>query len=291
VGAVSRLLISFSGGRTSGYMTRRALMQMAPSYDEIVVLFANTGQEDSRTLDFVNACDRHFEFNTVWLEADVAHGERVGSRHRVVSYETASRDGRPFEDVIKKYGIPNNATLHCTRELKLNPMRSYVRSLGWEAGTYDQMVGIRADEFDRMSANAKAQRILYPLVTWGVTKGDVRDWWSKQPFDLKVPEHRGNCLWCYKKSRRKLLTLAKEDPTVFDFPARMEREYGMVGSLASKTGEPQKFFRHYESSADIIAASRGDFHPYVEHKPEYQFTLELDDQPNGCAESCEVDFV
>ena len=68
----------------------------------------------------------------VWVEA-VAHAERgIASTHRIVDFSTASRNGEPFEDVIKVYGIPNMNYLHCTRELKANAIRSYMRSIGWE---------------------------------------------------------------------------------------------------------------------------------------------------------------
>jgi len=281
---MKRLLISFSGGRTSGYMTYRALREISPHYNETVVLFANTGQEDPRTLDFVNRCDEEFGFNTIWLEAEVSPLRGRGTGHRVVGYNTASRSGRPFEEVVQKYGVPNRAAPHCTRELKLRPMRSYVRSIGWKAGGYDQLVGIRADEIDRMSPSAKENRIRYPLIGWDITKKDVLSWWASQSFDLYLPEHYGNCVWCWKKSRRKLLTLAKESPEVFEFPRRMERLYGGKGALANKTGERQVFFRSRSSADDIIAASRDtDFSIFED--PNYV------EEYNACSESCEVEYV
>src|SRR4051812_21794137 len=114
------LLISFSGGRTSAYMTK--LILESNQYDDFIkiVLFANTGKERNETLDFVNECDHRWNFGTVWIESVVHHDERKGSTHKIVTYETASRQGQPFEDVILKYGIPNAAFPHCTRELKLN---------------------------------------------------------------------------------------------------------------------------------------------------------------------------
>ena len=113
-----------SGGRTSAFMTKMILDNYKDKYD-IVVCFANTGQENDATLDFVNNCDKHFGFNTVWLEAVVNEG-RVACSHRVVDYDSASRKGEPFEEVVKKYGIPNNGYPHCTRELKENPIHSYI---------------------------------------------------------------------------------------------------------------------------------------------------------------------
>ena len=50
-------MVSFSGGRTSGYMLRRILDAhggMLPDHAKVV--FANTGKERPETLDFVQRC-------------------------------------------------------------------------------------------------------------------------------------------------------------------------------------------------------------------------------------------
>lgn len=49
--------ISFSGGRTSGYMLYKILQANGGKLpDDAVVLFANTGKEDEATLKFINDC-------------------------------------------------------------------------------------------------------------------------------------------------------------------------------------------------------------------------------------------
>ena len=77
------LVISFSGGRTSGYMTKK-LLETKKKWKEVLVLFANTGQEHEKTLEFINNCDQQFGFNTVWLEA-VTHKIRKRFHCKVVS--------------------------------------------------------------------------------------------------------------------------------------------------------------------------------------------------------------
>lgn len=281
----SRLAISFSGGRTSAYMTKRLLDLAAERNDgtEIVVLFANTGQEHDETLKFVDRCDKLFGFNVVWLEAvvDPEHGKGTG--FKVVTYETAAREGEPFEAGIQKYGIPNKNFPWCTRELKLNPIRAYLRSIGWEAGTYDTAIGIRADEADRISASARENRIIYPLVKWGVHKEDVLAWWAAQPFDLDLPEHLGNCKTCWKKSDRKLLTIAKDDPAAFAFFKRMEETYPDAGP--GDFDRPRRFFRQSRSADEMLALSR---QPFARFHPDNEVQLSLLDLGGGCGESCEV---
>ena len=280
-----RLSVSFSGGRTSAYMTWRLLNhERARDRFDVRVLFANTGQEHEKTLEFVDRCDREFGFGVVWLEAVVHEGERRGSTHRVVDFETASRQGEPFEAVIAKYGIPNPDFQPCTRELKTNVMRSYVRSIGWEPRSYWQVVGIRADEMDRVNPKHRELMLWYPLLDWGVDKQSVTTFWSRQAFDLEIPEHLGNCVWCWKKSLRKHLTLAKEEPWVFDFPRRMEREYAFAGAGAG----PRRFFRGHRSVDDIFRLSDNWFVPFREGDQQRQLSMLPDlDEAGGCAEACE----
>lgn len=53
-------LISFSGGRTSGYMLRHILDAHDGTLpDDVVVTFANTGKEREETLRFVHDCATH----------------------------------------------------------------------------------------------------------------------------------------------------------------------------------------------------------------------------------------
>lgn len=291
---MKRLLVSFSFGRTSGYMTKRILDTWAKDYDEVVVLFANTGLEHEKTLEFGHKCDVEFGFNTVWLEA-VVHEHGKGNTHKVVTFETASRNGEPFEAHIKKNGIPNVGNPKCTDRLKTAPMRSYVRDvLGHKRRDYEQCVGIRLDEIDRMSEAAMSEGVIYPLVKWGITKTMVLDWWADQNFDLDIPEHMGNCLTCFKKSDRKLMTLAKSNPEYFDFALEMEEKHSTAGPFYRRTGIPSAWYRKHKKAADIIAASR---EPFIEWSPGVDllqqglFSLDEMDYSNGCSESCEVEYI
>lgn len=159
------LIVQFSGGETSGVM-RWLLGKKFPDR-EIHTLFENTGKENEATLEFVHRCDSYFDWRVIWLEAVVHHGERKASTHKVVDFESASRRGEVFEEVIKKYGLPNMVYTHCTRELKINPKNSFIKSLGFKDGEYETAVGIRADEMHRLSENKEArikEGIIYPLI-------------------------------------------------------------------------------------------------------------------------------
>jgi hypothetical protein len=258
------------------------LWEQRASYDDVRVVFANTGQEHDDTLRFVDAVSRRFGFPVVLVEAVVDPRKGEGTKHRVVSAETASRwnnvDG-PFAQVVAKYGLPTTSFPTCTRELKLRPIHSYVRSIGWATGSYDTAIGIRVDEIDRMSVRAAEDRIVYPLVKMGVRKQEVVAFFKDQhaDIDLRIPERLGNCVWCWKKSFAKLRETAELEPHFFRVPAELERRFALVGPEPKKgpDGAGRRMFRGGRTVADILAMA-----------PETANVA----PPNACEESCEVDF-
>lgn len=270
--------ISFSGGRTSAYMTKLLIDNWSDRY-EFIVTFANTGLEHPKTLEFINNCDKVFGFNTVWLESVVQHDKRSAPTHKIVTFETASRKGEPFEEVIKKYGIPNSAFPGCTRDLKLAPIKSYLKSLGIDEHKIRTAIGIRTDETRRVNAKtAEARTLEYPLiVVWPSDKQDVLDWWEDQPFDLGIDEFEGNCLGCWKKSLKKHFMQIERDPSVYDFHKRMEAEHEFTG--------PQQGHRHFFRN-DMTTIQL--FKVYEEQGGQPRRMIEQPHENSGCSESCEL---
>jgi len=289
------MLISFSGGRTSAYMTWWLINNMQHKY-EMVVVFANTGKEREETLQFVHKCDQLLNFNTVWIEAYVIDEKGQGTQHIVVNVKYASRNGEPFKDVIEKYGIPNPTALHCTRELKMQPIRHYAKTvLGWK--NYETALGIRSDEPARMNwTKKKKERLLYFAELFNVTKSDVNNFWSKQSFDLKLKSFEGNCDLCYKKGLRKLMTIVKDKPELADWWREMENKFSMFTpeSREHNAKPPYRFFRDHQTIDDIIEESKFLFELSKDESKDidkYKQIPLLDeylDSNSGCTESCEV---
>lgn len=290
-----KLLISFSGGETSAFMLWWLLTQWEDRANwDIVVIFANTGQENEATLLFVKQVAEYFGIEVVWVEAVTNPQNGKGVTAKVVDYGTASRNGEPFEAMIAKHGIPNTTRSVCSRELKLYAVKAYARQIGWKK--YYTAVGIRNDEIDRVNKNRIKERIMYPLIELvPMTKPMINAFWAKQPFRLRLKGYEGNCKVCWKKSLRKLMTIAVENPTAFDFFERMEKKYeNYVPPTQAhnvKVKPPLRFFRGNMSVADIKKAAENHFEKAdddsvntIEYK---QMMLELD-VSNGCIESCEV---
>ena len=230
--------ISFSGGRTSAYMLYKVLEAHSGKLPEdAVVCFANTGKEDEATLKFVHDCEKHWNVQIVWLEYKDAKESK--DRWTQVTYETASRNGEPFEAVIRKKAyLPNPVTRFCTIEMKIRTIANYLFSKGMcdtrSQGEYMSWVGIRADEPRRA---AKIPRDRTPLVTAGVTKEMVGEFWKSQSFDLELPNIRGvtyhgNCDLCFLKGSSQTISLIQEKPERAIWWAKMEK---IASEICEKT--------------------------------------------------------
>lgn len=229
--------ISFSGGRTSAYMLWRVLQSNGGLPAEAVVCFANTGKEEEATLRFVSDCGKYWNVPITWVE--YRNDERG---YAVVDFDTASRNGEPFEAIIRKRQyLPNPVARFCTVELKILAIEKFNRDCGW--GDYETMVGIRADEQRRISkirANPRGGRKVgervMPLADAGVTIADVAKFWDAQPFRLELPTPNGktlagNCDLCFLKAGNQVQTLIAEKPERAIWWARME---ALALALASK---------------------------------------------------------
>ena len=261
-------LISFSGGETSAFMLWWLLQNKSDEYD-FTVVFANTGRENGQSLQFVKRCGEHFNCEIVWLEAVIHPQYNKGTTHRIVTFETATRNqdwklrnNTPFEEMVKKYGLANISARFSTRELKERPIHSYMKSLGFKKWQYETFIGIRVDEFDRMSSKKSQYKLRYPLVSWKpFTKQHVNFWWMQMPFRLELQGWEGNCITCYKKNLDKLIQIMIDDSWKFEFDEYLETKYGFYipenrRKKLLKEGKPLpklpiKIFREQVSVKDI----------------------------------------
>jgi len=216
------LMISFSGGRSSAYMTDRLLREGWKG--EVVVCFANTGKEARETLDFVHGCEMYWHTKVHWLEYDAT------VRLREVTYETASRKGEPFAALIdKRKYLPNVVQRFCTQDLKVRVIKRFMMSLGHKH--WINAIGIRYDEPARWSkTRAIGERERWdtwlPLVDWRITKPMVLDFWREMPFDLQLEHYKGNCDLCFLKGRNKMRRLLLEEPRLGDWWIEQEEKTG-----------------------------------------------------------------
>lgn len=213
--------ISFSGGRTSAYMLWRVLQANDGLPNDCVVCFANTGKEDEATLRFVRDCSLNWQIPIAWVE--FRHDEHGFA---VVDFDSASRNGEPFEALIKKKSyLPNPVERFCSHELKNKPIAKFT----W-LGDDQTMVGVRFDEPIRIPKMRK-RGLLIPLVNAKVTKTIVRNFWANQPFDLALPVINdetpdGNCDLCFLKSFDTVYSSIAKTPSKAVWWAKQESAIG-----------------------------------------------------------------
>jgi hypothetical protein len=282
-----KLLISFSGGRTSAYMTYWLLNEWEKRKNyEIIVTFANTGKEAEETLFFVDECANEWGIEIIWLEAKfkdengITYSDKGWKvNHKVVNYETASRNGEPFEEMISILGIPRTDEPFCSRQLKTAPIESYLKSIRWK--NYYRAIGIRFDELNRLDKNRIKKKFIYPFADiYPVTKSMVSQWWGKQDFDLKVHPDEGNCDNCWKKDFPRLARNMQRNPKSFEWWAKMENEYGHFNPRNNTLKPPFNFYRNNKSTIDIRRMSE------LSQAELKQITMF--DPLDGCSESCEA---
>jgi 3'-phosphoadenosine 5'-phosphosulfate sulfotransferase (PAPS reductase)/FAD synthetase len=260
--------ISFSGGRTSAYMLWRVLQSNGGLPPEAVVCFANTGREDEATLRFVRDCGEHWGVPITWVEY---RSDEAG--FAVVSFDSASRNGEPFEAIIQKRNfLPNPVARFCTVELKIQPEHKFLRSIGWTE--WENMVGIRSDEPRRVakiranpSGGKSGPARVMPLAEAGITKRDVADFWLRSTFDLGLPNMggitmHGNCDLCFLKGAAQIQSLIAEKPERAIWWARMETS--ITNAKITDGGRFRSDRPTYAQMAAFAAAQRDMFDPNEE---------------------------
>tara|TARA_Y100000401_G_scaffold88041_1_gene73580 strand:+ start:485 stop:1393 length:909 start_codon:yes stop_codon:yes gene_type:complete len=250
-------LISFSGGRTSGFM----LKQIIDAYEgvlpkDIYAVFANTGKEMPQTLDFVKDCADKWDIDIIWLELDVDYSLEKEKRlfYKQVNYETASRKGEPFSKLIDHWNkdrtpqeknlkydnsglLPNPVARFCTDYLKIRAMNDFCKKM--KLDEYQTVLGLRYDEPRRVARRksgkyeTKKKTSCMPMYDAKHTKHDVHEFWEKNNFDLGLPivdgeSPHGNCDLCFLKSHNKIQSLVRENPKRADWWANEEKKANNV---------------------------------------------------------------
>lgn len=247
--------IAFSGGRTSAYLLHQILEANGDIPDRAKVAFQNTGREMPQTLDFVQEVGERWGVTIVWLEyrAEAPFFE-------IVNHNSASRDGEPFEALIrKKKYLPNQQARFCTQELKVRVGKHYLLSIGWEHWT--NCVGIRADEPHRLNKPKPKERwtVWTPLADAGVGRHHITAFWGRQPFDLRLPNVKGNC-WlgncdgCFLKSEANIAAFTRDFP---DRAAWWERQEVDTGGTFSKRYSRTEMRRYMERQGDWALSTEG----------------------------------
>lgn len=230
-------VVNVSGGRSSGLLlwcTIQAARTRPGSRADFRAVFANTGKEHEATLRFVRDMASHWNVRITWLERASPTTEPRSWRR--VDFESASRNGEPFEALIREQvALPDPRTRTCTAELKAGPVGAWCRDhLGWTH--WLSLLGIRADERERVgraaacAATPRRDTMELPLAIAGVTSDHVLEFWREmQPFDLQLGVDLagrtilGNCDLCFMKGTDAIGAIIRSEPERAAWWAAQER--------------------------------------------------------------------
>ena len=203
-----RPVVSFSGGRTSAFLSAKLLDVFE---GEVDFVFMDTGAEHPKTYEFIQRCDQHFGLNLVCLRG--RFNQPLGEPHTYEVFSSADirADNGPFAEMMRKYGTPTVNGAWCTSRMKEETHDKYCNDV-YGKGAYATWIGIRADEPRRLNRLGRDPRLRFLAEVSDAGKSDILEWWAGQPFDLEIPEHLGNCVFCVKKSIAKLARATNDEP-------------------------------------------------------------------------------
>jgi hypothetical protein len=174
---------------------------------DVHVLFADTHKEREETYDFVRDCAKQWNVPVHWVE-------RPGG----------------FAKLIEDRGyVPNPVTRFCTTELKIRPIKKWMRARGYEH--WGMVIGVRADEVHRMVRLQRGEGnerwwYQFPLVDAGVCEDDVMAYWRCSPFDLRLKPYESNCDLCFLKGVKKRLQIITAHPELATWWIEQETKIG-----------------------------------------------------------------
>ncbi|WMC11738.1 phosphoadenosine phosphosulfate reductase family protein [Oceanimonas pelagia] len=276
-------VVSFSGGRTSAYLVHLMEQKRRDEGWDVHYVFMDTGAEHPLTYRFVREVVKFWDIPLTVLRVKINPQLGQGNGYEVFSPADIQTHRMPaltpFMDVVRKYGTPYIGGEFCTDRMKLQPFKKWCDDT-FGKGNYTTWIGIRADEPRRLKERVG---IRYLAELSDFDKQDVLDWWKDQPFDLLIPGHLGNCIFCIKKSTQKVGLATLDEPG-----AMRVFNHDVINSKETRDGHratPKQVMYRGHLSLEGIAKMHSD----MEYQRLYADMLAAKRYDTGsCSESCEI---
>lgn len=290
-------IVSFSGGRTSAFLVYLMEQKRINEGWPVEYVFFDTGAEHPKTYEFIKNVVKHWEIDLICLQAVINPEHGKGIRAKRVPIESMSFDLSLMQKLVNKYG---NFTINrpmCTTRMKTDVLNAYCRE-HFSKDSFENWIGIRADEprrlpkpqnIDLIDGMPKPRwhgnfKINYLASISDFTKQDILDWWKQQPFDLEIPEHLGNCVFCIKKGVNKTALAARDEPELWEEWRKAMTDMNNVRLMPADKFGIGHIYRGWLSPDQVIAmfeeVTTEDLRQHI-----YK-SKQLDSNP--CSESCEV---
>ncbi len=249
-------VVSVSGGKDS---TATALLAIKQKVENLIFVFADTGNEAQITYDYIEYLDKKFRklcgTGITKLKADFR--ERLESRNLEEDIDgfpiAAKYTGIPILDLAQLYGkFPTARMRFCTGELKRDVIRQFFAKWLKSGYVVIDWQGIRSEE-----SPARAKLLKYSLTDTYANGGTlwrylpILNWKAQDCFDMLRRNHvkpnplyakgfsRVGCFPCINWKKEEIALMAKK------FPERINeiREWEKIVSGCRADGNATFFLR------------------------------------------------
>lgn len=255
------MLVSVSGGKDST-ATLLLAIERHP-HDEIRAVFADTGNENESTYEYVDYLEKATGVHIHHVKADFSDrwshridyvrekwpekGVPIEIVQRALVILERGPTGIPYLDLcILKARFPSRMAQFCTSELKVFPITEYTLGLIDEFGSVESWQGVRAEESPRRAAlperedNGGGLTIYRPIHKW--TVADVFAIHKKHGIEpnplYKLGMGRVGCMPCVNCAKGELLEISKRFPEHIDRISEWEKIIGQVSKMSNATFFP-----------------------------------------------------
>ena len=246
-------VVSVSGGKDS---TATALLAIEQNTDNIMFIFADTGNESHKTYDYLEYLDGIlFERSgkrITCLKADFSNRieKAIDAAESLGEPSPLPATGNPFLDLSTHYGIfPTSQKRFCTGELKRDVIRRYLNPYLNSGYVITDWQGIRAEE-----SKLRAEMSTRSLVLTTATGGElwkylpIHSWKASDCFEYSKRQgvkanplyedgfsHVG-CFPCVNWKTSELAILAEK------YPERVEEISTWERLISMSSGKPVTFY-------------------------------------------------
>lgn len=195
----TRQIVALSGGKDSTAMALR-LKELNPD-EPYEYISTPTGNEHAEVFTHLKGLERILKAPIRFLKPYAGDGL--------------------VECIRENKMIPNFRARFCTRELKIEPTISFLKSIRPAI----QYVGLRADEPLRKGIYGELDDIeqCYPMRDWGWSLEDVHFYLKERGVDVPA---RTDCAWCFYQRLPEWKHLWKNHPKTYAKAVQIEEELG-----------------------------------------------------------------
>lgn len=189
-------VLSLSGGKDSTalgleWLTRHRADPATYPLDEVI--YCNTGMEFPAMVEHINQLELMF-----WMDGIKFTRLKGEKSFEYLMLEYKPKRKNPEHDVFKGHSWPTHRIRWCTKDLKVNVIKAYLKSLN-EKYTVIQMIGLAADEEYRLEREHNQNQFhRHPLADWGWTEADCLKYCYAHGFNWGglYEIFKGVSCWC-----------------------------------------------------------------------------------------------